>query len=145
MAAPHKHIACCVAPLAAVRPAVAEASRLRRAGPGRLSVVHAVRWPPQEGPRRTRESVLAEASAWLRCECAPVRGAEPVLLVGEDPAVTIADWAGEHGVDLLVTGQDRAGLAGGFTARLRGCAPARWSWAARGETPPPAAPPPAAE
>lgn len=145
MAAPHKHIACCVAPLAAVRPAVAEASRLRRAGPGRLSVVHAVRWPPQEGPRRTRESVLAEASAWLRCECAPMRGAEPVLLVGEDPAVTIADWAGEHGVDLLVTGQDRAGMAGGFTARLRGRAPCPVVVARAKETEPPAGRPPAVE
>ena len=123
-AAPPRHIACCVAPLAAVRAAVAEASRLRLASPGRLSVVHAVRWPREAGGR-TRAAALAEGWAWLRAECAPVRGAEAVLLVGEDPARAVARWADLEGVDLIVTGEDRAGVASGFSTRLAARAPCR--------------------
>ena len=143
MPAPHQHIACCVAPRAAVRAAVAEASRRRRAGPGRLSVVHAVRWPPQHGARGSRESALAEAWTWLRAECAPIRGAEPVLLVGEDPAAAVAEWAAAHGVDLLVTGQDQAAGPGSFSTDLSGCAPCPVVVGRRHGTRPPAAGSPA--
>lgn len=123
----YRHIACCVAPAAGVRAAVAEASRLRIGGPGRLSLVHVVRWPPTPTERRPRERIVGEAWRWLCGECAPVRGAEAVLLLGADPAEVVGRWADGVGVDLIVAGADTAAAertgAGGFAARLARLAP----------------------
>lgn len=128
----HAHIACCTDGLPGARPVIAEAARLRAAAPGRLSLVHVVQWPlpyatgfggwlPGAG------DIRADARRRVEEQAAAFPGAEAVVLEGRDPAETIAGWAREDGVDLLVVGATRTrferATLGSFADRLLERAP----------------------
>jgi nucleotide-binding universal stress UspA family protein len=126
-ASPYGHVACCVESAELSRRAVEEAARV--AGGGRLSVVHVVEsadgfsggrtaWSPPAD--EVEAGVAADAGRWLG-PLADEAGGAAVVLVGDDAARRLADWAREEGVDLLVVGPHRHGLAkllGSFAAGL---------------------------
>ena len=117
----YSHIACCVEASRGSHLALAEASRLRAQGPGRLSVVHvfeaipavaAAFEVPWVGLSEGDEETMSE---WLR-ELVGASGGEPVMLRGGSPAATVCAWAESEAVDLLVVG----GLRGRLDRFLRG-------------------------
>ena len=131
MAAPYRHIACCVDDSEASDRAVDEAVRLRGGDGGRLSIVYAAPQPlvfaGMGGAMVPDPRDLAEASGrWLRERASRVPGAEPVLLEGYPP-VAVCDWAREAGCDLLVAAAHRGRvqrvLLGGFASYLAYHAP----------------------
>lgn len=128
----YEHIGCCTDGRPGARPVIAEAARLRAAGPGRLSLVHVVQWPL---PYATGfggwvpggADIRADARRRVEEQAADVPGAEAVLLEGRHPEETIAEWAQDEGVDLLVVGATRTRLEratlGSFADRLLELAP----------------------
>jgi len=114
-------------------PARADALRLARAVAGegaRLSVVHVTDPRPVMGPETPTgpdgAGGVEGARAWLEGEAAGV-GGDPVLLVDEDPAASLAGWAATEGVDLIVAAahHDRLERAfvGSFTRDVAHAAP----------------------
>ena len=107
MSLPLSHIACCVDRSEASELALADAQRLRRLAPGRLTLVHVAPTPEVlagglTGWEIDTDDPLGPPRRWLE-ECASaVEGAEPVLLCGDPPARIVAEWIAETGVDLVV-------------------------------------------
>jgi nucleotide-binding universal stress UspA family protein len=106
MAAPYRHIACCIDDSDASRRALDEARRLRALGQGRLSLLHVVQFPlPYSAGWGTWVPNLADLTAaageWLAGVAAEVPEGEQVLLEGH-PAAETSAWAAEQAVDLLV-------------------------------------------
>jgi len=131
MAAPYRHIACCIDDSEASDRAVDEAVRLRGSDGARLSLVYAAPQPlvfaGMGGAMVPDPRDLAEASArWLQERAEQVPGAEPVLLEGYPP-VAVCDWALESGCDLLVAAAHRGRVQrvvlGGFASYLAYHAP----------------------
>jgi nucleotide-binding universal stress UspA family protein len=128
----YAHIACCLDDSPASRRALAEGRRLRAAGPGRLSLVHAAPKPllfeagPEGPPVPSPEDLYSERREWLVRLAREVPEAEPVLLEGL-AAEAVCEWAAEAGVDLLVTashhGPIERVLLGSFSRYLAGHAP----------------------
>lgn len=121
------HVACCVESPELSRRAIDEARRVAR--DGRLSVVHVVEsaegfsggrtaWsPPAE---EVETGVVADARRWLEPLASGI-GARAVVVVGDEPAGRVAEWARREGVDLIVVGPHRHGLAkllGSFASGL---------------------------
>ena len=111
MTAPYAHIAVCVEDSPASRRALAEAVRLRRLGPGRLSIVHAAPWPllytgGLGGWVPDPEDIFAQSRTWLEELAAEIPEAEPVLLTGYPP-VAVVEWAEEARPDLIVAAAHR--------------------------------------
>jgi nucleotide-binding universal stress UspA family protein len=130
--APYRHIVCCIDDSDASRVALATAGRLRRLGPGRLSLVHVLH-PPPPLPRRLVPRLLPVPGGlarrrrrWLRNQARAVPGAESVLLAGDPPRVAV-EWARRHGADLLIAGVRRSWaermLLGSFARHLARHAP----------------------
>ena len=130
----YRHIAVCVDRSAAANAALAEAQRLHDAAPGgRLSIVHVAPWPllyTDEGGAWAPDpaDIASAARSWLDETVSGIPGAEGVLLDGYPPAV-VCDWAGEHGVDLLVAASHRGlvervllGSFAGYLVRNAPCA-----------------------
>jgi nucleotide-binding universal stress UspA family protein len=117
----YSHIACCVEESRGSHLALAEASRLRAQGPGRLSVVHVFEAVPAVAAALQVPWVALNdgdeetMSEWLR-ELVGASGGEPVMLRGGSPAATVFAWADSEAVDLLVVG----GLRGRLDRILRG-------------------------
>ncbi|MCU0306897.1 MAG: universal stress protein [Thermoleophilia bacterium] len=125
------HIACCIDDSSAAAVAIAEARRLRDLEPGRLTLVHAARWPlgPSGGfggwvP--DRERLVSAARDWLAARAAEVPGAETALVCGHPPAA-VCEWAEEARPDLLVVASHRGAveraLLGSFAAFVAHHAP----------------------
>jgi nucleotide-binding universal stress UspA family protein len=91
--------------------ALAEAKRLRKLGPGRLSIVHVSEWGilfgAYPGVTATDPDIIRrESKEWLDATVAANPGAEGVFLDGY-PAAVVCEWAGEHDVDLLIASSSR--------------------------------------
>lgn len=121
------HIACCVDRSDASELAVAEALRMRRLAPGRLTLVHVA--PPLvvltgglTDWEIDEEDPLAPPRRWLEEYARTIDGAEPVLLSGDPPARVVSEWMTEAGVDLVVAAafRDRVqrALLGSFAREL---------------------------
>ena len=121
------HIACCVDRSEASGLAVAEALRMRRLAPGRLTLVHVAppaavltggltEWEIEE------EDPLGPPRRWLEEYARTLDGAEPVLLSGDPPARVVSEWMAGAGVDLVVAAafRDRVQrtLLGSFARQL---------------------------
>lgn len=116
MSLPYAHIACCVDDSPAAEDALAQAIELWRAAGGRLSLVHAAPHPllveEVDGELvALPEDINAEARRWLHARADGVPGAEPVFVEGQ-AGPEVCRWAGEAGVDLLVTGAGVGRLEG---------------------------------
>jgi len=113
----YRHIACCVDESAAALTALRFAASWCRLGRGALSAVHAT----QEAGGQS----LAAAQR-LVADAAREVGGDGALVFG-DPPVAAAQWAREHGVDLMVVAPHRGGLEravlGSFARRLARRAP----------------------
>ena len=112
MPTPYEHIACCLDPSPGSDRALAEAVRLREFGPGRLSLVHATRFPWSSGfagAEPDPQDLVNADREWLGERAASAPGSEVVLLEGV-AAPTVCDWAEEAGVDLIVAGAHRGML-----------------------------------
>ena len=131
---PFDHIACFVDDSDAAQGGLAEAVRLRRLGPGRLSVVHVVApapWPVTVGAAfgglvDDPEALIAAAKEWLGGVVRDVQGAEPVVLVGH-PSEEAVRFLEDTGCDLAVTAAHRGAVAravlGSFASFLAHHAP----------------------
>jgi nucleotide-binding universal stress UspA family protein len=124
---PYRHIACCWDGSPAAERALEEARRLRALAPGRLSVLHVVRYPAVYAPWAPDLEGLREAArTWLERRTADVPEGEAVLLEGS-PAVEACAWAERQRVDLLVAashhGAAHRALLGSFTHHLLHHAP----------------------
>ncbi len=128
MDAPYRHIACCVDESPASDAGVAEATRLRAVGPGRLSLVHVFKYPTLYGGPWSPDfgGLRDSAEQWLTEKASAVPGAEAVLLEGLAGTETVS-WAQTAGVDLLVTtthhGAAHRAVLGSFTHHLLHHAP----------------------
>jgi nucleotide-binding universal stress UspA family protein len=131
VSAPYAHVAVCVEDSPASRRALDEALRLRRLGPGRLSIVHAAPWPllytgGLGGWVPDPEDLFSESKAWLDKLVAEVGEGEPVLLTGYPPVVAV-EWAEEVMPDVLVAAAHRGRvqrlLLGSFATYLAYHAP----------------------
>jgi len=112
---PYTHIACCIDDSEASRVALNEARRLRALGPGRLSLVHVVQWPPPYAGgfgvwTPDPELLTRGGREWLDEQAAGVPEAEPVLLCGF-PAPEVCEWARTAAVDLIVAAPHRGPAA----------------------------------
>lgn len=131
MAAPYRHIACCLDDSDAAQRALAEARRLRAFGPGRLTLLHVVEfplpfaagfgaWMPNPG------ELVDVARRWLTDLAADVPEGETVVLEGH-PAGESCAWAEANAVDLLVCAGHRNLAArltlGSFAHHVIGHAP----------------------
>jgi nucleotide-binding universal stress UspA family protein len=121
MAAPYAHIACFVDDSDAAQRGLREAIRLRRLGPGRLSVVHVVAPPPWPvvvgtalgGLVDDPEALVGAAREFLEALLEDVPGAEAVVLYGH-PAEEACDFLAAAGCDLAVAASHRGALARAF-------------------------------
>ncbi len=85
MPTPYEHIACCLDPSPGSDRALEEAVRLREFGPGRLSLVHATRFPWASGfagAEPDPQDLLDADREWLGERAASAPGSEVVLLEG---------------------------------------------------------------
>ena len=127
---PFGHIAVCVDRSRASAAALDEARRLRRLGPGRLTLVHVVEdaaISPAAWSLPDPEQLRRALRRWLGGMARPDEGEEVVLLEGEHPAEAIVEWAEGAGVDLIVAsahrGRVQRALLGSFAAHLAYHAP----------------------
>lgn len=118
MSTPYANIACFLDDSDASRRGLAEAVRLRRMGPGRLSVVHVVSPPPWPvvmgsalgGLMDDPEALIGAGREWLGAAVADVEGAEPVVLFGH-PAEEGVRFLTDTGCDLAVAAAHRGAMA----------------------------------
>lgn len=131
MSAPYDHIAVCVEDSPASRRALDHALRLRRMGPGRLSIIHAAPWPllytgGMGGWVPDPDDLFSESKTWLEKLVAEVGEGDAVLLTGYPPVVSV-EWAEEVKPDLIVAASHRGRvqrlLLGSFATYLAHHAP----------------------
>lgn len=116
MIPPIRHIACCIDDSPASEEALDMALALRDATGARLTLVHAGPYPllVEDVEGRTvvrREDLNAASREWIARRGADVPGAETAFVEGL-AAPAVCDWAGESGVDVLVTGAGHGRLQG---------------------------------
>lgn len=134
MSAPYENIACFIDDSESSQRGLAEAVRLHRMGPSRLSVVHVVSPPPWPvmmgsalgGLTDDPEALIGAGRAWLESVVADIEGAEPVVLFGH-PAEEGARFLTDVGCDLAVAASHRGAMAravlGSFASYLAHHAP----------------------
>jgi nucleotide-binding universal stress UspA family protein len=116
MTPPIRHIACCIDDSPASDDALGMALSIRDATGARLTLVHAGPYPllVEEVEGRTvvrREDLNAASREWIARRGGEVPGVETAFVEGL-AAPAVCDWAGEAGVDMLVTGAGHGRLQG---------------------------------
>lgn len=129
---PYRHIACCVDLSQAAMDALALARRLRAAGPGHLTALHAAYLPPAaelglgSTVLPTQEELEKSAAGWLGDAIREMPEVK-IAVVGGSPRWACEVWARQHRCDLMVAASHR-GLAkravlGSFAGHLAHHAP----------------------
>ncbi len=129
----YQHVAVAVEDSPGSRKALDEAWRMASLSGARLSVLHvtSIPLPPpymgEGGVFLPDPQVMQDAAlVWLKEMVEGIPGAEPHVLEGHPPDA-VCDWAGRHGVDLLVAGAERGRvqrlLLGSFALHLARHAP----------------------
>jgi universal stress protein A len=132
--APHGHVACGVETEELSAPAIAEARRVVAGSGARLSLVHVSgtvaaftggttsRSAP---PEQLQARLVADVHRWLD-PLAAGAGGQGVVVVGDDPAGAMREWALGEGVDMIVICPHRRGLSrllGSFASEMVRAAP----------------------